>query len=224
MSSTNPDKINIIIPGLYIICAYQGSGKSHLIRYIMRENKYKFDYGVVFTNTFFDEDAYDFFPEKFVHPEYDENILQNLMNKQAKLIGKGIIKEAIVIFDDCIDDPNEFSSKVLKRLCTQLRHYHITVLFSTQYCNAIPPRMRTNAMGCFIFKTDTEVALKALFESYGQKFETFAKFKKYLMEATGDYKFVYYDKQKDGKIQDMYQIMKCPEHIPKFKIKFRNKI
>ncbi len=218
------DKLNITIPGLYILCAYQGSGKSHLIRYLMYENRKKFDYGIVFTNTFFDDDAYDFFPAKFVHPEYDENILQKLMDIQAKLIEKGIIKEVIVIFDDCIDDPNQFTSKALKRLCTQLRHYHITVIFSTQYCNAIPPRMRTNSMGCFIFKTDTEVSLKALFESYGQKFETYKQFKKYLMDATGDYKFVYYDKSKSGEIGDMYQVMKCPEKIPKFKLVFRNKI
>ena len=32
---------------------------------------------------------------------------------------KEIINEAFVIFDDCIDDPDQFKSKALKRLTTQ---------------------------------------------------------------------------------------------------------
>lgn len=212
--------IDIEIPSLSIICASQGSGKSHLIRYLMYKLRKKFSYGLVFTNTFFDDDAYDFIPSKYVHPEYDEVALQKLMDIQAKLVDEGIEKNAFVIFDDCLDDPNEFKSLVLKRLTTQLRHYRITVIFSTQYCNSLPSRMRTNAMSCFMFQTDTEVSLKALFNSYGQKFDSFNDFRKFLMKNTGDFKFIYYNKLETGKITDSYQVMKCPDIIPKFKLSF----
>ncbi len=65
------------------------------------------------------------------------------MDIQAKQVKKGKSKEAFIIFDECIDDPDQFSCRELKRLTTQQRHYHITVIFSTQYVNQLPPRMRT---------------------------------------------------------------------------------
>lgn len=46
-----------------------------------------------------------------------------------------------MIFDDAIDDPDEFKSKALEKLSVQLRHYDITLFFSTHYCNALT-RMR----------------------------------------------------------------------------------
>lgn len=213
-------EIDLQIPGLYIICASQGSGKSHLIHYLMYKLRKDFAYGLVFTNTFFDNNPFEYIPLKYIHPEYDEKVLEGLMDLQAELVDKGVEKEAFVIFDDCIDDKDEFTSPVLKRLTTQLRHYHITVIFSTQYCNALPPRMRTNAMGVFIFKTDTEISLRALYESYGQTFGAFSNFRDFVMKNTGDFKFIYYNKFVNGEIEDKYKIMRAPEHIPEFKIKY----
>ena len=141
---------------------------------------------------------------------------------QEKLVSKGKIREAFVIFDDCLDDPNEFTSPALKRLSTQLRHYHITVIFSTQYCNLLPTRMRANAMIVIIFQTDTKNSLEALFNSYGQKFDTYNDFKNYVMKNLGKYKFIYYNKDnQEKKLSDVYKVMMAPEKIPKFKILFK---
>ncbi len=143
------------------------------------------------------------------------------MDIQAKQVKKGKIKEAYVIFDDCIDDPDQFSCRELKRLTTQLRHYHITVIFSTQYVNQLPPRMRTNAMSVIIFQTDTEGSLRSLHQSYGQKFDSFQDFRKYIMGNTGDYKFIYYNKSSSEKdINNLYQVLKAPKKIPRFHIKY----
>src|SRR5687768_9029128 len=133
--------IDVDVPSLMLINGPQGSGKSRLITYLMHKLRKKFDYGIIFTNTFFDSDPFPFIKPEYIHPEYDEEVLENLMNKQAKLIEKGIIKEAFVIMDDCLDDPGEFKSAALKKLSTQCRHYHITLIMSTQYCNALPSRM-----------------------------------------------------------------------------------
>lgn len=208
--------MEIEVPSLMILNGAQGAGKSHAIKYIMHKLRNTFKYGLVFTNTFFDDNPFDYIPSEYIHPEYDEDVLNNLMDIQKKLIEKDVINEAFVIFDDCMDDPNQFQSSALKRLTTQLRHYHITVIFSTQYANHLPPRMRTNAMAIIIFKTDTEVSLRALYQSYGQHFESFHSFKKFLMKNIGNHKFVYYKKNSKNK----YQVMLAPKNIPKFKIKY----
>lgn len=207
--------MEIEIPSLILINAPQGSGKSHLIRYIMWMNRKKFDVGLVFCNTFFEDDSFDYIDKKnkLIHPEYDEKVLKNLMKIQAEKKEEGETTNAFVIFDDCID-AKQFQSPVLKNLCTQLRHYNITVIFSTQYANIIPTWMRANAMTVIMFKTDTESNLRALYESYGQSFGTFNDFKSYFFQNLGDYKFIYYNKK------DPFKIMKAPKKIPKFKLKF----
>ncbi len=211
--------MDIEVPSLIILNGSQGSGKSHVIRYILYTLRKRFAYGLVFTNTFFDGDAFDYIPKKYVHPQYDEEVLEKLMDIQQKLVEQDKIKEAFVIFDDCMDDPDEFKSSVLKRLTTQLRHYHITVIFSTQYVNQLPARMRTNAMAIIIFQTDTEISLKALYQSYGQKFDSFQDFKTYLMDNIGNYNFVYY-KKNELNPKKLYTVMKAPKNIPTFKIKY----
>ncbi len=119
----------------------------------MYQLRKKFAFGIVFTNTFFDDNPFDYLPIKYIHPSYDENSLEKLMNIQEKLVKKNKIKKSFVIFDDCLDDEGEFQSRALKRLSTQLRHYHITLIMSTQYTNLLPARMRTNAMIVIIFQS-----------------------------------------------------------------------
>jgi len=213
-------RMEIEIPGLLILNGEQGSGKSKLISYLMYKYRNKFAYGICFTNTYFEDDSFDYIPKKFIHPEYSEEKLDNLMNIQKNLIKKGIIKEAFVIFDDSVSK-DQFNSESLKNLCTQLRHYHITVIFATQYANIVPTWMRTNAMGVVIFKSDSECNLRALFQSYGQGFGKFDNFRNYIADNLGNYKFIYYNKKNSGAtIDEKYPVMIAPKNIPKFHLKF----
>jgi len=147
-------------------------------------------------------------------------VLMTLLQKiQEKLVMKKIIKEAFVIFDDCIEK-EQFSCQILKNLCTQLRHFHVTVIFATQYANILPTWMRTNAMGVVMFQTDSECNLKALYSSYGQGFGKFELFRNYIAKNLGNYKFIYYDKAASGTLTEKFPVMRCPAKIPKFKLRF----
>jgi Cdc6-like AAA superfamily ATPase len=208
--------LNITIPGLFIIVGQQGSGKSQLIKYVLRQYRSKFSYGICYSNTAFDG-GFEYIPSKFVYSEYDETSLVKLMNLQAGLVQQGITKEAFVVFDDVID-VKTFNSPALRRLTTQLRHYRITCILSTQYPNALPPIFRSNSMNVALFRTDSRIALKALWEAYGQKY-TEREFKDYLLSQTKDYAFLFVDKKKDT-----WETMKCPETIKPFKLRFNTKI
>lgn len=216
--------MKITIPGLLLINGGQGLGKSHLIKYLISTHKDKFDYGLVFCNTSFDisdKSSFDYIPKKYVHAEYDEVILSKFMDIQAKLVKQGIVKEAFIIFDDCLDI-EMFNTNCFKRLVTQLRHYHITVFLSTQYPNAVSPRTRNNCMQVVIFYTDTEVALKALHGSFGQQW-SFKEFKKLVMDSCIDHAFLYYNKkEQDPKIR--YQVLRAPKTIKSFKVTYNTSI
>lgn len=221
------DKFNIDIPSLILINGMQGCGKSHLIRFIMQKYRKKFNYGIVMSNTSFDtqDSGFNYIPQEFIYPEFSEEAITNLMNIQGKIVEKkGLDKtpHSFIILDDCLYDANQFNSPVLKKLCTQLRHFNITCIFSSQYCNAISSVIRANAMSVFIFKSFTKRNTDSLFESYGQAHDNSQDFKAYLNENTGDYKFIFYNKMEITKDNPLsaYHVLKCPSKIPKFKINY----
>jgi len=206
-------------PYLLIINGKQGSGKSQLIRYIIRENMLsnkKFDYGVVFSNTAWEDGSFEYIPKNFVYEEFNPTVLENLMKLQKDCITNGIEKRAFVIFDDCLDDKDQFTCKPIKKLSTQLRHYNITMIISTQYPHLIPPRIRANAMYSIFFDIGSGVReLESLYNAYGQRFENYKLFKKFYYKNIDDHKFIMYDKDSNE-----YKVYRSPEKIPSFKFKY----
>ena len=138
----------------------------------------------------------------------------------------GIVSHSLLgVIDDCLFD-GQFKSKPFLRLSTQLRHYNITCIISTQYPQIIKPQFRNNCFQVAMFRTSTMNALQALFSSYGMEFETFNDFKKYLNDATNQkYNFVWVDKTVNGNdIKKKYQTSKCPSKIPNFLLEYNTKI
>lgn len=223
--------MNIEVGFLYLLLGTPGSGKTHLLNYLFYMLRKQFSYGIVFTNTDFDM-PFPFLPNKFIHPEYSEEAVENLMEIQKRRVEKNLkVKNAFIIFDDCLDG-DQFSSITLKKLSLQLRHYHITVFMSSQYTNLIPPRFRTTAGGVFIFHNDTKINLNAMYESFGQRFDSYIDFKNFILKnLERQYSFIYYNKRlvsdpklkklsDEDKIHFLFQVMVCPGKIPKFRIKY----
>ena len=200
---------------LIIINGKQRSGKSQLISYIMYCNRKNFQYGISFSGTSFDPENLSYIPEKYKYMQYNETKLHNLMKIQQSF-PKEERPLAFVIFDDCINDKKQWNSKILLDLLTQLYHYNIVCIISTQYINKIPALLRENARLICIFKTDTLRSLEAAYESYGQNYDTFKEFKNFLLESTGDYKFIV----RDNKDASNFQIMRAPKKIPSFTLNY----
>ncbi len=209
-------------PYLMIINGKQGSGKSHFITYMMRENMLsdnKFDYGIVFSNTSWENSAWNFLPGEYVYEEYNEKVLENLVKLQKKNLANDINTFAFVIFDDALDDKHQFTSVVLKKLSVQLRHYNISLIISSQYPHLIPPRIRANTMYAIFFDIGSGVReLEALYNAYGQRFKNYADFKEFYYKNIDDHKFIMYDKD-----IDKYCTYRCPEKIPEFSFTFNKK-
>jgi hypothetical protein len=211
--------LSLQIPYLLIINGTQGSGKSHLIKYLMRENflgPNKFDYGIVFSNTAWEHGSWDYLPENFVYEEFNESALTNLMKLQKENHKKGIKTNAFVIFDDCLDDAEQFTGASIKKLSTQLRHYNITIIISTQYPHLVPPRLRANSMYSIFFNIGSGRRGKdSLFQAYGGMFKDFTTFNEYYNNNIKDHKFIMYNKD-----EDKYCTYRCPETIPPFIFKY----
>ena len=214
--------MNMSIPCVCIISGKPKHGKSWLIKFFMYVHREMYDYGIVMTKTKFDN-GYDFIPSKYIHPDYDKEAITALMKIQADLVEKGIKKNAFIIFDDCLS--KEFDSQLFTDLITQHRHYNITVIISTQYIYKINPTIRECTNYAIIFRQSTDRSIQALYESYGAHFKREDDFKNYLMEHTGNYKFILVDvNSQSDDIKKIYKVLKAPSKIPEFKMKFNKQI
>lgn len=212
---------NIEDAGLYIITGLQGSGKSRLIKSILYNKRKKFYCGLVFCQTDFSDmdNGYDYIPQGFVHPNYNEKVLKKFMNIQKKLVKDGTPKYSFIVLDDCCTK-NIWTSALFKSISVQLRHYKVLMILSVQFPNMIPPTWRSNAFGSFMFQTNQSNALKSLYESYGGAYGTYNEFKDFLMKSTGDHRFVHFDsRSKASNPRDRYKVLKCPE-IPDFTMEY----
>ena len=64
-------------------------------------------------------------------------------------------------------------------------------------------------------------SIAALYESYGNNFNSVKKFAKYLADNLGDYKFIlFYSNSNREKIEDLYPVFKAPDKIPQFRYDF----
>lgn len=220
--------MNLTTPALYLIIGSMGKGKSYLLEYMAYQLQHKLKYGLVFTNTKFTGKGFPYIAKEFIHDRYDEEKLIQLMTMQKRCVENGITNEAFVFFDDCLQ-PEQFSSIPFQELCFQLRHYLITVVISTQYCNKIPATIRSNFMGVFIFDSDSRRNLEAIYESFLGRFDSYIAFKDYIYDKLeGKYKFIYYDPTKTysrkSKLEEIYEVMQCPPKIPEFYIEFPKEI
>ena len=184
-------------PGLIIVNGKSKRGKSYLIKYIITclgiQKKFKFGY--VFCKTKFNG-GYDFFPENRIIEGYNEEVLKKFLDILKKYgeenpvsdsqKEKGVktnIPPSILIFDDLIGSLDT-NNKFFTEFVATYRHYNISVIIATQYINKLSTLLREQAELCFMFEPSTERSIKALFESYGQSFDSFKKFKDFLMAKT----------------------------------------
>jgi hypothetical protein len=95
----------------------------------MHENRKKFDGGIVFSNTGFSADNFDYIDKHFLYAKYDEFTLANLKSIHEQLVEKGKKPCRFVIFDDCLFG-KQWRSEKFCTLITQLHHYNITCIIS----------------------------------------------------------------------------------------------
>lgn len=209
------------LPFTLIINGKAGSGKSHLLKYIMRETskaEISFDYGIVFSNTAW-EGSFNYVPEQFVYEDYNEEVIEKLIKLQEDNLKKKINKQAFIILDDCCSE-NEYNSTILKKLFIMGRHYMISLILTTQYPHLVPPCLRSNSNFNVFFNIGEGIReMRAVYECYGQRFKNYDEFRIFYYDNIADHKFIMWRGEVDG-----YQVYKAPDIIPSFLLKFNIKI
>jgi len=182
-------KIKSILPDATILClGKRRSGKSWLVRDIFYNHRH-IPSGVVFSGTEEASPFYsDFIPDCFIHPEYDPEIIDSLMNKQKRKIreakqtkksdtGKLPSNNMFVVLDDMLHDAQNWKKdKTIKSIFFNGRHFNFLFILTLQYPLGITPDLRSNIDYVFIFNEPSVKNRKKIYDDYAGMIPSFDHF------------------------------------------------
>ena len=170
----------------------RNTGKTTLISSLLYEKKNIFPIGMVMCGT---EDSNGYyrkiFPSTFVYNKLREDKITDFVKRQK--IAKNHLQNpwAVLLLDDCTDDPKIFSKPLFHSLYKNGRHWKMWYILSLQYCMDIKPVIRTNIDGTFILREPSLKNRRALWENYAGIIPDFSTFCDVMDQITDDYTALY---------------------------------
>ena len=199
------------------VTAKRASGKSQLIRYIVEQERDKFEKIFVVCPT---EKINNFYSEivepNCIFDEWSEEWAEDLIKQMTEINSKRNEdrkerKNVLILLDDCMADFCFSQSKALKKLYQRGRHINISVLATCQYIYNLPPPARNNTDFCIVGQMNRQ-SVQLLADEYLSGGLAKEEFVNLYNKATLDYGFLVINctSVTDNYIDSIYGIMKTP--------------
>ena len=141
--------INIdIVDKAISIVAKRNSGKSYLLRYLVKKQSYKFNKIFVICPTDSINSFYNTITDKScIFNEFNESWANELIDQlmQVNSDKNTEKKRVLLILDDCMSDINFCKSKAMKTIYSRGRHFFLTIISASQYLKNLSPLCRSNS-------------------------------------------------------------------------------
>lgn len=204
---------------IIVVIGKRNTGKSFLIKDLLYNHK-ELPIGTVISPTEAANSFYsDIIPKMFIHYEYSEELLANLIKRQKKIkrrIKKGETDLDIrhfLIMDDCLYDSSWKNSKSIREIFMNGRHWGIFYILTMQYPLGITPTLRTNIDYIFLLRENIVQNRRRLYDSYAGMFPTFDMFCDTMDQCTEDYGcMVIHNGAKSNKLEEQVYWYKAKPH------------
>lgn len=199
-----------------VIIGKPGTGKSWLIKSLLYAKKHIFPVGMVFSGTEDSNEAFaKHFPSTFIYDEVNLDAIERFIKRQ-KLARQHLENPwAVLLLDDCTDDPKILKNKLFRGLFKNGRHWKCLFMLSLQYCMDVSKGLRPSIDGVFILREPSIAMRKSLYENYGGIIPDFKQFCDILDQITDDHTALYiHNRSTSNKIEDnvfWYKATPCPE-------------
>lgn len=206
-----------------VVIGKAGTGKSTLVRHLLLTKRNIIPVATVISGT---EDSNSFysnvFPSLFIHDEYNEGIIKNVIKRQKYALEHNLVNPwAILLLDDCTEDKKIFSTSSQQALFKNGRHWKLLYILSLQHATDIPPAIRTNVDGVFLFRETNENNLQNIYKNYASVIPKFELFKEFMSQVTGDHTALYIDNaSQDGSWHEHVYYWKVPNDLREEEMKF----
>lgn len=163
-----------------------------LITSLLYEKRHIFPTAVIMSGT---EDSNHHYkriiPSTFVYNRLNEKKIEDFVVRQ-KAAKKFVPNPwAVLLLDDCTDDPKLFNKPLFQGLYKNGRHWKMLFVLSLQYCMDIKPVIRTNVDGVFILRETNLRNRKSLWENYAGIIPDFSLFCTIMDQLTDNYTALY---------------------------------
>lgn len=131
----------------------------------------------------------EFLPQTLIYPDFDEKIIERIMQAQKKQIKANKTPKRVFIFmDDCgYDSKTIFNSKVMKRLFYNGRHSKIGLCLALQYAIDMPVAFRANCDICITMRETIYSNRERLYKQYFGQFQNMKSFGMAMDSCTENY-------------------------------------
>ena len=142
-------------PFFLTIYSSPGSGKSHLIRHLLHQlyhsksPKLQLDIIFVFSGSYFNGFCQQFIDDEYV-TAFSEDWLKRVLHMAKELKSKGVNKQFVLVFDDCLGSTN-WNNKTFNYMVNNHHHYNISLIIVLQYAKKILPNFHKNSMYAIVF-------------------------------------------------------------------------
>ena len=208
-------KLEIINKTISLV-AKRNSGKSVLLKYLVKQKRNKFDKIFVVCPTEIVNNFYaDIVDENCIFENWNEQWAEQLIKKMTD-INKGKPekerKQVLLILDDLVCDQNFTNSNALKTLFVRSRHINIGIIFTTQYLYTVPPIVRNNCDYVLVGQMN-QASKNILADEYLYGDLDKREFIKLYNRSTIDYNFLVINTSsvKDDDLNQIYGTIKTPE-------------
>jgi hypothetical protein len=170
----------------------KNTGKSTLIKALLYAKKHIFPVGIAMNGTEDTNHLYkSFMPSTFVYNEYREDKIEDLVKRQKLSMQHLPNPWAVLIIDDCTEDPTIFNKPVQVGLYKKGRHWSLMYILALQYAMDIRPNIRTSIDGVFILREPLLKNRKTLYENYASVIPDFEMFCNLMDQLTDNYSAMY---------------------------------
>lgn len=210
---------------MIVIIGKKDTGKSFLVRDLLHNTQDCFPRGCVISGT---EIANEFFqnmvPSKYIYDRYDKDIIERVIQNQAKLKEKRnmtggrsstVDPRAFLILDDCLYDASWIKEESTRFIFMNGRHIDVTTMITMQYPLGITPNLRTNVDFVFILRENITSNRRRIYENYAGMFPTFEMFCTFMDQCTENYEcLVICNNVPSNKLEDQVFWYKAADHPP----------
>lgn len=160
-----------------VVIGKPGTGKTTLITSLLYDKRSIFPVALVMSGTEDSNGHYQkMFPSSFVYNKLDIKKLESFITRQ-KVAKKHVPNPwAVLLLDDCTDDPRIFSSPLFQGIFKNGRHWKMLFILSLQYCMDVKPVIRTNVDGVFILREPNIRNRRSIWENYAGCIPEFSLF------------------------------------------------
>lgn len=176
----------------FVFIGKPNTGKSSAIKALLYSKRHIFPVGVAMNGSEEINHMYcEFMPSTFVFNTYDEEKIEEILKRQT--VAKKHLPNpwAVLILDDCTDDPKVFNRKIQRSIWKRGRHMSLMYIVSLQYSMDIKPDIRTAIDGTFIFREPLLKNRRSMYENFASIIPSFDMFCMLMDQLTGDYQCLY---------------------------------